>query len=82
MSMIERMATAIDLAHWAVSKPPTSRDKAVAALKVMRLPTTEMLKAGAIGSGEDSEAVALGAWEAMIDVALAEPAAEATEKTK
>ncbi len=29
-------------------------------------PTKEMIEAGAVGSGEDSESVASGAWEAMI----------------
>ncbi|KQO69517.1 hypothetical protein ASF22_02600 [Methylobacterium sp. Leaf87] len=33
---------------------------------VPREPTAEMLSAGAAGSGEDSEAVAAGAWAAMI----------------
>jgi len=38
---------------------------------VPRIPTREMLEAGAVGCGEDSEACALGAWEAMIEVAEA-----------
>lgn len=41
-----------------------------AVIQAMREPTKEMLKAGAEGSGEDSEAVAGGAWRAMIDAAL------------
>lgn len=39
---------------------------------VPRKPTKQMLEAGAAGSGEDSEGCALGAWEAMIDAALAD----------
>jgi len=31
-----------------------------------------MINAGAIASGEDSDSVAIGAWQAMIDAALAE----------
>jgi hypothetical protein len=36
---------------------------------VPKQPTDAMLRAGATGSGEDSESVALGAWEAMIAAA-------------
>lgn len=43
-----------------------------AVLLAIRKPTEEMLSAGAVGSGEDSKGVAYGAWEAMIDAALAE----------
>jgi hypothetical protein len=39
-------------------------------LEAMREPTKEMIEAGAKGSGEDSDCVARGAWEAMIDAAL------------
>ena len=44
------------------------------AIAALREPTKEMVYAGARGSGEDSDGVALGAWEAMIDAALAEEA--------
>lgn len=43
-----------------------------AAIEAMREPTQAMLQEGASGSGEDSEATALGAWETMIDAALQE----------
>ncbi|KTS09750.1 hypothetical protein SB2_11895 [Methylobacterium radiotolerans] len=45
-----------------------------AVLMALREPSAEMIDAGAIGSGEDSENVAEGAWECMIDAILAEPA--------
>jgi len=47
-------------------------NEARAAIKAMRMPTRVMIEAGAKGSGEDSEAVAIITWEAMIDAALAE----------
>jgi hypothetical protein len=46
------------------------RALARAAIEAMREPTKAMIEAGASGSGEDSEDVATGAWESMIDVAL------------
>lgn len=46
------------------------RRKARAAISAMREPTDDMLKAGAVGSGEDSTGVALGAYQNMIDAAL------------
>lgn len=51
------------------------RSAARAAIKAMREPTDEMVRAGADGSGEGSEACAEGAWSAMLDAALAEPTA-------
>lgn len=41
-----------------------------AAIEAMREPTRQMIEAGAIGSGEDSEATATGSYEAMIAAAL------------
>jgi hypothetical protein len=46
------------------------RKLARAAILEMRIPTRSMIEAGAIGSGEDSECVAEGAWEFMIAEAL------------
>lgn len=52
------------------SNPELARAIVVAAIKALRMPTRAMIEAGAKGSGEDSENVACGAWEAMIDAAL------------
>lgn len=80
--MIERVATAIyenrrrmyeDRVPFKDLYPSAQRpylDEARAAIEAMREPTEEMIAAGARGSGEDSQDVALGAWEAMIDAAL------------
>lgn len=46
------------------------RKKAAGLIGAMREPTPKMIQAGSIGSGEDSNAVALGAWQAMVDEAL------------
>lgn len=43
---------------------------AKAVILAIREPTQEMLAAGAKGSGEDSNDVARGAWQAMIDEAV------------
>lgn len=74
MNMVEKVARAIcdkeepdGLGNWEFY-----RDHARAAIEAMREPTDAMLRAGAIGSGEDSENTASGAWDSMIAVALFE----------
>lgn len=52
------------------------RRRARAAIEAMREPTRMMIDAGASGCGEDSINVAMGAWDAMIDAALAEGESE------
>ena len=72
--IVARVGGAILLAEteW-TPKSPVSKERAmaIAAIEAMREPTRAMLEAGAVGSGEDSENTALGAWEAMIDAARA-----------
>jgi len=93
MSKIERVAKAMYermegqrsniVAKWEDMHLPVRMhfmDGARAAIEAMREPTREMLVAGAKGSGEDSETVALGAWEAMIEVAIGRCAKEYAEK--
>jgi hypothetical protein len=46
------------------------RKDAIAAIEAMRSPTDQMVAVGAKESGEDSDAVAIGAWQGMIDSAL------------
>jgi hypothetical protein len=79
--MIERVARAIseqqgvevdEATDWAAGHWQECVDQAKAALLVLREPTKAMIHAGAEGSGEDSEAVAISAWKAMIDAALKE----------
>ena len=85
-TMVERVARAIDPGAWEDDLSTPTRDGVIsfhkrrqyscviarAVIEAMREPTSLMLKEGAAGSGEDSEATALGAWDAMIDAALAE----------
>lgn len=76
MNPIERAARAV--AEYTGQRMPPSGDVvtcegiARAVLAAVREPSRSMLEAGASGSGEDSETVAICAWEAMIDAALAE----------
>jgi len=73
-NMIERVARAIaDEGAYILpgeSHQDVDRRVARAAVQALREPTDEMVKAGAHGSGEDSETTALGAWQAMIDSIL------------
>jgi hypothetical protein len=62
-------------AIWSVQQAIRDAIKARAATSpdyvlVPREPTKEMLAAGALGSGEDSETVAAGAWVEMIKAAI------------
>lgn len=67
--MVERVARAIMHMHDTGEKNHFA-SYARAAISAMREPTADMIYAGARGSGEDSDGVALGAWHAMIDAAL------------
>lgn len=71
--MLQKVGGAILIAdlEW-TPKSPMSREETLAraAIEAMREPTKSMIAAGAKGSGEDSDDVALGAWEGMIDSAL------------
>ena len=72
--MIERVARAIwkkaDEQYLGTEKMEDCDAIARAAIEAMREPTMEMIAAGAHGSGEDSDRVAIGAWKEMIDAAL------------
>lgn len=67
--MVDRVAKALE-ARLKGNEFLSYEDAARAAIEAMRQPTQAMIEAGAVGSGEDSEAVAEGAWEYMIDAAL------------
>ena len=69
-TIVERVARALSrhIIHPGDMNTVAARD----AIAAMREPTPEMICAGAYGSGEDSEQVAIGCWEAMIDAALGE----------
>jgi len=85
MTMVEKVARAMAANAGVIWSGPRGEDDpdftimkmaylraARAAIEAMREPDDAMVKAGAHGSGEDSETTALGAWQAMIDAALAE----------
>jgi len=71
-TIVERVARAIAFYCPEGWSPELHKEMARAAIAAMREPTPEMICAGAYGSGEDSEQVAIGCWEAMIDAALGE----------
>jgi hypothetical protein len=66
--MIERVAQAIDLSHWAVSNPPTSRELARAAIEAMREPTEAMQRE--MDDGGMGRLSQESFWNRMIDAAL------------